>query len=96
MEKELLESFRKLPEKKQKRVIRYINHISDKNIPEDVPLWEKMLLSLKEAAIYSNIGMNRLREISDDQLCDFVLWVGNKRLIKRKKFEKYIEECYSI
>ena len=61
-----------------------------------VPLWEKANLSLEEAAAYSGIGINKLREISNDEKCKFVLWVGNKRLIKRKLFEQYMEQMYSI
>ncbi|MBQ9156944.1 MAG: transposase [Eubacterium sp.] len=61
-----------------------------------VPLWEKANLSLEEAAAYSGIGINKLREISNDEKCKFVLWVGNKRLIKRKLFDQYIEQMYSI
>ena len=61
-----------------------------------VPLWEKANLSLEEAAAYSGIGINKLREISNDEKCKFVLWVGNKRLIKRKLFDQYMEQMYSI
>ena len=62
----------------------------------DVPVWEKANLTLEEAAAYSNIGINRLREISNEQDCPFVLWVGSKRLIKRKPFESFLEKSYSI
>ena len=48
-----------------------------------VPIWEKSNLTLEEAAAYFNIGVNKIREISNDDNCTFVLWVGNKRLIKR-------------
>ena len=61
-----------------------------------VPVWEKQNLTIEEAAAYSNIGQNKLREISDDEHCPFVLWVGSKRLIKRKQFDTYIDDCYSI
>ena len=50
----------------------------------EIPIWEKANLTLEEAAAYSNIGINRLRELSDGDQCPFVLFVGNKRLIKRK------------
>ena len=63
---------------------------------KSVPIWEKAALTLEEAAAYSNIGINRIREISDDPQCNFVLWVGSKRLIKRKLFEKFIDTSYSI
>lgn len=61
-----------------------------------VPIWEKSNLTLEEAAAYSGIGICKLRELSNDASCKFVLWVGGKRLIKRRTFDKYIEESYSI
>lgn len=61
-----------------------------------VPIWHKSNLTLEEAAAYSNIGLNKLREITDDEDCNFVLWVGNKRLIKRKLFDKFLLTTYSI
>ncbi len=63
---------------------------------KEVPIWEKVNLTVEEAAAFSNIGVNRLREISDDENCPFVLWVGNKRLIKRKAFEAFLEKSFSI
>lgn len=63
---------------------------------ETVPIYRKSNLTLDEAAEYFNIGINKLRELSDEDNCSFVLWVGNKRLIKRKALEKYLEEIYSI
>ena len=61
-----------------------------------VPIWEKSNLTLEEASAYSGIGINKLRELSNDKKCPFVLWVGSKRLIKRKLFDSYIEKMYSI
>jgi excisionase family DNA binding protein len=61
-----------------------------------IPVWEKINLSLEEAAAYSGIGMNKLRDITNEKDCKFVLWVGNKRLIKRRLFDQYIEQAYSI
>ena len=62
----------------------------------EVPIYEKSNLTLEEAASYFNIGINKLREISDNDKCAFVLWVGNKRLIKRKLLEDYLSKTYSI
>ena len=62
----------------------------------EVPIWEKANLTLEEAAAYSGIGINKLRDLSNDNNCKFVLWVGSKRLIKRKLFDQYIEQAYSI
>lgn len=61
-----------------------------------VPIWEKANLTLEESSAYSGIGINKLREITNDKSCKFVLWVGSKRLIKRKLFDEYIEKQYSI
>lgn len=63
---------------------------------KDIPLQDRELLTVKEAAAYFNIGMNRIREITNDEGCKFVLWVGNKRMIKRELFKAYLEESYSI
>jgi excisionase family DNA binding protein len=62
----------------------------------EIPIWGKSNLTLEEAAMYFNIGVNKLREISNDDGCPFVLWVGGKRLIKRHCLEKYLESTYSI
>ena len=62
----------------------------------EVPIYEKSNLTLEEAAAYFNIGVNKLREISDDDRCPFVLWVGNKRLIKRKQLEEYLSKMFSL
>ena len=63
---------------------------------ERVPVWEKANLSLEEATAYFGIGINKLRDMTNDENCPFVLWNGNKRLIKRKEFERYLESAYSI
>ena len=58
---------------------------------KEIPIWEKANLTLEEAAEYSGIGTGKLREITNDKNCNFVLWVGRKRLIKRRLFDIYIE-----
>lgn len=63
---------------------------------KEVPIWEKAALTIEEAAAYSNIGIHKLREITDKDDSFLVLWVGKKRLIKRKALEKYIDKTYSI
>ena len=56
-----------------------------------VPIEQKVALTKYEAAEYSNIGM--LREPN----CPFVLHVGqNKKLVKRKEFEKFIRTSFVI
>ena len=61
-----------------------------------LPVWQKMNLSLEEAVAYTGIGKTKLREMSDKEDCPFVLWIGTRRMIKRRKFDEYIERVYSI
>lgn len=63
---------------------------------KEIPIWEKSNLTIEEASVYSGVGMNKLRELSDKETCDFVLWIGRKRLIKRKKLDEFLENAYSI
>ena len=53
-------------------------------------------LSIEEAAAYSGIGMGKLYEMTESQDCPFVLWIGSRRMIKRKVFDEFIERQYSI
>ena len=66
-----------------------------KNLKYDVPIWKKANLTIAEAT-YFGIGMNKLRELTEDENCKFVLYIGSKRLIKRQMFEKYLEQAYSL
>lgn len=61
-----------------------------------VPIWERVTLTLEEAAAYTGIGVNKLREMSDQKSCDYVMWVGNRRMLKRKKLEEYLINQYSV
>ena len=63
---------------------------------KDVPIWHKSNLTLTEAAKYFNVGMDKLRKITNDEDCNFVLWVGNKRLIKRELMDENLKKQYSI
>ncbi len=62
----------------------------------EVLIWEKSNLTLEEAAAYSGIGINKLREITNQRGCDFVLWIGTKRLVKRKRLDAYIERVDTV
>ena len=63
---------------------------------KEVPIWEKSNLTLEEAAAYTGIGINKLRILTDSESCEFVLWIGTKRLLKRRKLDEFIERAYSI
>lgn len=62
----------------------------------EVPLWEKSNLTLEEASAYCGVGIGKLREMSNDENCPFVLWNGSKRLIKRKLLDEYLSKAFSI
>lgn len=51
-----------------------------------------MTLTIKEAAEYSNIGINKIDQMLRAPNCPFVLYVGTKKLVKRREFEEYIHE----
>ena len=59
---------------------------------ERVPINQKMALTIREAAEYSNIGINKIDVMLKQPGCPFVLYIGTRKLVKRKEFEKYISE----
>ena len=63
---------------------------------EKIPIWQKATLTLEEAASLTGIGINKLRDLSNSENCDFVLWNGSKRLLKREKLESFLNRSYSI
>ena len=63
---------------------------------ERVPIPQKMTLTIKEAAEYSNIGINKIDSMLRAPNCPFVLFVGTKKLVKRKEFEEYISKRITI
>lgn len=65
-------------------------------LKQEVPICEKVTLSLEETSAYSGIGVNKLRELCNEPMCKFVIMVGKKRLIKRNEFEKFIATSVEI
>lgn len=63
---------------------------------EIVPIPQKLTLTIREAAEYSNIGINKIEQMLRQPGCPFVLYVGTKKLVKRKKFEDYIHNHVEI
>ena len=66
-----------------------------KNI-EKVPIYLKTTLTIREAAEYSNIGINKIDSLLRSPNCPFVLYVGSKKLVKRKEFEQFISNKLMI
>ena len=63
---------------------------------QTVPIHEKLALTIREAAEYSNIGINKIDEMLRKLNCTFVLFVGKKKLVKRKEFEEFISSRLTI
>ena len=49
-------------------------------------------ISIARVFWYSNIGINKIDSMLRTPNCPFVLFVGTKKLIKRKEFEQFISE----
>ncbi|MBQ2901028.1 MAG: hypothetical protein IJE49_04215 [Agathobacter sp.] len=62
----------------------------------EIPIWQKVMLTKEEAAAYSHIGINKLEELLKIPNCPFVLYVGKKKLIKRREFEAFLAENVEI
>ncbi len=62
----------------------------------EIPFWLKVTLTIKESAAYSNIGINKIEDLLKQPKCDFVLYVGNKKLVKRKELEQYTSRNLEI
>lgn len=66
---------------------------------KDIPIWEKYLLTIKEASEYFNIGENKMYKIVSDYLesdYKFIVQNGGRTMINRKKFESFLDDTTSI
>lgn len=63
----------------------------------EIPYWEKYMLTLREAAEYFHIGEKKMRQIVDENIdANFLLESGNRIMIKRKLFEEYLDRASVI
>lgn len=63
----------------------------------EIPYWEKYMLTLREAAEYFHIGEKKMRQIVDENMdANFLLESGNRIMIKRKLFEEYLDNASVI
>ena len=63
---------------------------------EKVPINQKLTLTIREAAEYSNIGIDKIVSMLSTPNCTFVLYVGSKKLVKRKEFENFLSKMNCI
>ena len=58
----------------------------------EMPIQERYMLYIKEASVYFNIGIKKLRRMAENNDGNFALYLGNRFLICRLKFEEYLME----
>ncbi len=63
---------------------------------EAVPTHLKLTMSIEEAAAYTGIGINKIQSLLNIPNCKFVLFIGKKRLVKRREFEEFISKALVI
>ena len=61
-----------------------------------VPIWEKTRITLHEATAYSGIGLLKLRNMTKEPDCDYVMWIRSQKMIIRRKFDDFINRAQSI
>ena len=61
---------------------------------KEVPIWEKSNLTLEEAAAYSGIGINKLRTLTDNEHCQFVLWLGRNDSLSGANWMNIQKKCF--
>ena len=67
------------------------------NNETQVQVQNKFCLTIDEAVIYFNIGEKKLRKLVSDNLdSGFIIQNGVKFLIKRKRFEDFLNDLTAI
>lgn len=74
----------------------HANDLSPAKVTNLNKLKEKKLLTVNEAAELFGIGRNKIRELTNDKDCPYVIWIGSHRRIKREAFEKFISELFAV
>ena len=83
--------FRHSPELSRQKALRKIEE------KRELPWWQKYTLTLNEASEYFGIGYKKLKLfVQEHSDADFVLWNGNRALIKREQFEKYMDSQMNV
>ncbi len=72
----------------------FMQEIKTENVT--VPVSEKYMLTIREASVYFNIGIKKMRRLAEDNAGRFAVFSGNRYLIIRAKFEKFVEECSAL
>lgn len=62
----------------------------------DVPLWIGKTYLLKKRQPIRALDRDTIYKLIKQDDCNFTLRVGKRTMIKRKRFEEYLEKLYSI
>ena len=57
----------------------------------EIPISEKYMLTINEAAAYFSIGVKKLRRMAEDNEGKFAITMGSRYFIVQEKFEEYID-----
>lgn len=57
----------------------------------EVAIKDKYLLTIREAGAYFGLGTKYMRRIAEQNEGDFAIFIGNKYMIIRRKFEEYMD-----
>lgn len=63
----------------------------------EIPVWRRYTLTIKEAAGYYHIGEGKLRmliQMHPDE--EFYVMNGNRALMKREKFERFLDRATAV
>jgi hypothetical protein len=55
-----------------------------------LPINRRSLLTLDEAAEYSGLDVMKIRELASDESLNLLIWISNRRYIKRRPLEAYL------
>lgn len=58
----------------------------------DLSISEKYMLTVREASVYFHIGIKHMRRLAENNDGEFALFVGNRYLVCRPKFEEYLQK----
>lgn len=61
-----------------------------------VAVHDKYTLTIKEAAAYFNIGTKKMRRLAEENTDSFSVFSGNRYLIIRPKFEKFLNDSSEV
>ena len=72
--------------------------MKEKDVYSIVPIWERFLLTIKEA-LYFNLGENKMHRIANEYVDSdykFIVQNSGRTMIKRKMFEDFLNQTTSI